>query len=169
MNNKNCGIVSKNKSGLIFLSLIVFAQLFVSGCWNNKTKDTELMVINVLDKQNFDDCHIAGSVNIPFEDLEKQLPSLNKEKHYVLYCSNYACMAAPAIAQSMQSLGFKHVSVYPGGIVEWYQKKYPCQGPAKLEYLDEENEPLGDDDHGKVSLLTAEELKDKMQKFGLLS
>lgn len=170
MNKNKCDILSINKSLSLFSSLIMMTLLFVmTGCFKDSGTDSTLMVINVLDKNYYQDCHITGSVNIPFDDFENRMKNLDKQKLYVFYCSNYACMAAPSAATSMKEAGFKNVYVYTGGIVEWYQKKYPYQGPAKLAYLQDENEPLADDDHEEVAVLSADQLKAKMQEAGLLS
>lgn len=169
MNFKKYDIVSISKSNRFFYSLIIFAGLLLSGCGTDN-KSSELMIINVLDKNYYQDCHITGSVNIPFEDLEHKIARMDKNKQYVLYCSNYACMAAPASATLMKNEGFKNTSVYSGGIVEWYQQKRPYQGPAKMEYLTEENEPLAEDEEPEgVTIIKAEELLEKMKKSGLLS
>lgn len=166
MNPLNCDIINRNK---LTISLITLAVSFLGGCFGGGSKESDLMIINVLDKNYYQDCHVKGSVNIPFEDIESKLSGMNKQKTYVLYCSNYACMAAPSAATMMKDAGFKNVYVYTGGIVDWYQKKYPYQGPATMEYLKDENEPLGDDDHEGVSVLTADQLKLKMETAGLLS
>ncbi|MBM17474.1 MAG: hypothetical protein CL947_00210 [Epsilonproteobacteria bacterium] len=147
----------------------LLAVICFSGCFDSSQKESKLVVINVLDQKYYDDCHIKGSINIPFDEFENQLQKLDKKDSYVFYCSNYACTAAPFSAEIMKKAGFNQVYVYHGGIVEWYQKKYPYQGPAKLDYLQEENEQLDDEDnHNKLPVLTADELKAKMQKANLL-
>ncbi len=170
MNIKKYDILNKNRSRFYIFSLII-TGLLLSGCWQSDTgkKDSKLMVINVLDKSYFEDCHITGSISITFEELETRMSKMDKSKDYVLYCSNYACMAAPTSVKMMQNIGFKDVAVYPGGIVEWYQKKYPYQGPATMEYLKDENEPLGEDDDVDVPTVSAEALLEKMKKADLLS
>ncbi|OGB86533.1 hypothetical protein A3J41_01415, partial [candidate division TM6 bacterium RIFCSPHIGHO2_12_FULL_38_8] len=145
------GIVTIVKNAKFFtFSLIVCSIFFLSGCWSSSTSSPKLVVINVLDPDYYHDCHIAGSINIPFEQIDEQIKTLSKKDRYVLYCSNFACTAAPFAAQMMYNSGFEHVSFFPGGIVQWYQKGYPCTGPAQMAYLKEENEPLGDDDHPGV-------------------
>ncbi len=54
-------------------------------------------------------------------------------------------------------------------MAEWYQKGYPYQGPAQLEYLSLESENMSDDQQGDVSTISAEELLAKMKEFGLQS
>lgn len=164
---KKYGIIKQNSLTYIFSAFMVCTGLFLTGCWKGSDKQSKLVVINVLDKKMYDDCHITGSINIPFEDLEDRMKSLSKDDEYVFYCSNYACTAAPFSAKMLKDADFSNVSVYHGGIVEWYQKKYPYSGPAKDDYLKEDNEPLDDDDH-EVPVIKAEDLKSKLEKSGLL-
>ncbi|HSW75901.1 MAG TPA: rhodanese-like domain-containing protein [Candidatus Saccharimonadales bacterium] len=164
---KKYGIVNV-KNSKFFFSLIVFATIFLSGCWKSAQEESKLVVINVLDAANYEDCHITGSINIPFENLEDRMKSLNKKDRYVLYCSNYACTAAPFAANMMKEAGFEHVRYYHGGIAQWYQKGLPYTGKAQMEYLKEENEPMEDDDHKGVKSVTFDELKSEMIAAKLL-
>lgn len=170
MNSKKYDIVHSKHSIVFGCSLIFFAVIFLAGCWGSIEKSTEskLVVINVLDPSYFDDCHIKGSINIPFEQVEEQIKTLNKNNHYVFYCSNYACTAAPFSVQQMQEAGFAHVELLPGGIVEWYQKGLPCNGPAQLQYLQEENQPLSDDAHGAINVISSEQLYEKLKTAKLI-
>ena len=174
---KNYDMLNKHKLTLMSSSLLAVAALFFSGCWKSEIKDKEskLVVINVLDKDYYDDCHIAGSVNIPFGEVEDRITSLNKKDQHVIYCSNYACTAAPFTAGIMKKAGFENVSVFHGGIVQWHQKGYPCTGPATMEYLQDSNEklnedePLDEQEHSEITDLTAEQLLEKMKESNLLS
>ena len=157
---KKCAILNV-KNSKFFFSLIIFATIFLSGCWK-KAAESKLVVINVLDAANYDDCHITGSINIPFESLEDQMKSLNKKDQYVLYCSNYACSAAPFAANMMKEAGFENVRYYHGGIAEWYQKGLPYTGNAQMIYLKEENEPLEGDGHEGAQAISRNDLKSEM-------
>ncbi len=167
---KKCDIINMKNSKILLSSLTILAAFFFSGCWFSKTSDTsadqasvsKLVVVNVLDKANFDDCHMTGSINIPFEAIDDAMKTLSKKDRYVLYCSNYACTAAPFAASMMKEAGFEHAAFFPGGIVEWYQKGYPCTGPAQMGYLKEENEPLSEDDHTDVAMISVDDLKAEM-------
>jgi rhodanese-related sulfurtransferase len=163
MNTKKYGILPNVQSEKFFvLSLIVCSLAILAGCWGSTTQKSKLVMINVLDPDYYQDCHIAGSINIPFEQFEERAKTLDKNDCYVLYCSNHACTAAPFCASFLKDAGFKDVSLLPGGIVEWYQKGYPCTGNATKEYLKEVDEPLGDLDHPGVKELSADDLKQAM-------
>ncbi len=149
-------------------SLIVCSILVFSGCWNSSNNASKLVVINVLDSDYYKDCHMTGSINIPFDQFEERMKTLNKKDSYVLYCSNFACTAAPYAAELLKNAGFEDVAFFPGGIVQWYQNGYPCTGAAQMVYLKEENELLGEDDHPGIQMLTPQELQSKMEQAGLI-
>ena len=143
---------------LAFLTIIPL----LGGCFWSAKKESKLVIINVLDPDYYQDCHITGSINIPFEQFEDAIRSMNKQDNYVTYCSNYTCTAAPFAAGMMQDQGFEHVSVLPGGIVDWYQKGLPVQGLAQKEYLKDENEPLDGHADKSIAIITTERLHELM-------
>lgn len=155
-------LLSKN-SAVVGFSLIFCAMLSLTGCWGSSKKDEapQLVVINVLDPSYYQDCHIRGSINVPFEQFEEKIKTLSKNNSYVVYCSNYACTAAPYAVKMMLDAGFASAALFPGGIVDWYQQKLPYDGPAQLQYLQEENEAM-DDDHDGLPVISAQELCERM-------
>ena len=122
----------------------------------------KLVVINVLNKEYFDDCHIPGSINIPHDEFEERIGSLAKYNEYVVYCAVITCPLSRQCTKLLLDAKFEHVAAYEGGIVEWYQKGYPVAGPAKLDYLHEEiaqNIAW----HHEIPKITAEHLLEKMK------
>ncbi len=132
-----------------------------------ENRNRKLVVINVLGKEYFDDCHIPGSINIPHDEFEAKIASLAKYNEYVVYCAVITCPLSRQCTKLLLDANFEHVAAYEGGIVEWFQKGYPVQGPAKLDYLHEE---ISDNVawHHEIPTITAEELKAKMEQAGLL-
>ena len=115
--------------------------------WNKKNelqKTTGIpsyYLVNVLDKKEFNDAHIKGSINIPFSQVNSFLNDItNKEIPLLFYCSNYYCTASDAAAKIAIKKGFTTVFVYKGGMAEWYQtakvdSAFEYEGPAQEEYL----------------------------------
>jgi len=128
------------------------------------------VVVNVLDKEFHDDCHIEGSINVPFMELEKYA-----DEHWdkdttqiVLYCGNYKCTASGYGANMLREQGFKFVWAYEGGTAEWIQKGFSVVGPCKEAYLSDYEMP--EDVHRNMTeevdiVITAENLHEKMLKF----
>jgi len=114
-----------------------FLLVLLSSCWRGTVeKKKGVIVINVLDKELYDDCHIKGSMSMPFEKVKQELPKLvDKDAEVVFYCSNYMCSASGESAKMAKELGFKKAYAYEGGTAEWYQKGYPVEGSCKQGYL----------------------------------
>ena len=135
----------------------------------SKYKEKNYLLINVLGKEEFDDCHIKTSIHVPFEKIELFLDTLKQDnfdlsKPIIFYCSNYFCTASDEAARIATQKKFLNVSVYKGGTAEWYQKSknnsgFEFVGNATQPYLNmiilkrdyENNEPF--------SIITAEELQ----------
>jgi len=126
---------------LLIVSGAVFRYLSLSRRNSDRTgMARNIIPINVLDEEAFLDAHIPHSLNIPFDVFESCIPTLNKHKTYVLYCSNYLCTASHAAAEMLKKHGFTQVFVYSGGMSDWYQHSkesplYKVEGPAEAEYL----------------------------------
>jgi len=141
---------------------IVLTSLLLVGCAFLKKKEpAKLQVVNVLDRDLFDDCHIKGSVNVPFEQLESFAKGLDKDTPIVLYCSNYKCTASGLGARMLKDVAFKDVWAYEAGLAEWYQLGLPVNGPCKEAYLKMENKPIDSFDTS-VKIISTDELQKKM-------
>lgn len=74
--------------------------------------------------------HIPGAVNLPLELLEKEgakaLTGLPAEREMVVYCGMLSCNAAMNVAEKLESLGFKRLSVFLGGFRAWDEAGYPA-------------------------------------------
>ena len=123
---------------LLFISLI-FAAIFFLICLSNpfgKRLEKGTVVINVLSKELYDDCHIKGSISVPFDDTEEYvLNNIDKNADIILYCSNYLCTASGYMTKKLIEHGFKHVWAYEGGTAEWYQQRMPVNGLCVSSYL----------------------------------
>jgi len=150
-----------------FIFVFIGALLIgLSSCWNgSKVADKKkgLVIVNVLDKEYFDDSHIKGSINIPFVQVKQDTPNIvDKDAEVVMYCSNYMCSASGTARKQLLDLGYKKVYVYEGGTAEWLQKGYPITGLSKKEYLKMKlPKPEGKQED---YVLSAEKLKKKMEE-----
>lgn len=126
---------------------------------------TKLLIINVLNYNYYEDCHIPGSINIPHDEFEEHIAELDKHHAYVIYCAKMACPLSRQCAQMLIDEGFTRVWAYEEGIIGWYQKGYPVDGPAQLDYLDEEITTQVAISDG-IPVITAEQLLEKMAQFG---
>jgi rhodanese-related sulfurtransferase len=106
----------------------------------------KFLVINVLDKELYDDARIPGSISIPYEHFEQviaqmlQKNEIDTKTQMVTYCTNYACTGSGEAARMLKKLGFTSVQAYEAGMAEWYalsQKNplYVVEGSATQPYL----------------------------------
>ncbi len=121
-----------------------------------------MLVINVLSPEVYEDCHITGSINVPYDTLADHVKDMPKDTEMVVYCASFMCPMSRRAWQLLKDLGFTNVRAYEGGAAEWYSKGYPTEGPAQQAYLKERYEkPSG---HEEVTTITAEELKEKLSR-----
>jgi len=100
-------------------------------------KNPGLMIINVLDKKYYDDCHIKGTINVPVNELKMNAKSWDKNKEIILYCASYKCPKSMEAYKILKKLGFKKTHLYEGGMKEWVEKGFPKEGSCKMDYLTE--------------------------------
>jgi rhodanese-related sulfurtransferase len=166
------------KKQVVTAVLLSGVLALLPGCWPFGKKDVQeqkpsLYVINVLDKESYDDCNIAGSVNVPFKDVESFAKDLDRNAEVVVYCANYMCTASGAAAQKLKEMGFEKVWAYEGGTAEWYQLgkangDYPVTGSCSASYLTAANaKPT--EEATDVAVITADQLREKMIAHGLIS
>lgn len=161
--NKNS--ISFITVGILFSIVAVVLLLMYKGNIPFLTqKKTGLVVINVLDKQWYDDCHIKGSINVPLEAIETYAQQLDPEaSEIVLYCSNYFCTSSGYACKLLKNKGFKHVWAYEGGTAEWYQLGFPVEGPCEQEYLKKKIEQSQEADvSSECDTITAQALLAKL-------
>ncbi len=171
-----------NRTQVVTALALTSILALLPACWpfGKKAEPTNdanksLYVINVLDKESYEDCRIAGSINVPFDQVETFAKDLDKSSEVVVYCANYMCTASGAAAQKLKDMGFENVWAYEGGTAEWYQMNmksegnYPVEGTCKASYLAAANEKPAEADHAGVTIISAEDLHQKMTARGLLA
>lgn len=169
--------VHKIRSVTTLAFMLIGCLAFASCEWGKsreeQRKDMQLVVINVLDKQFYDDCHIKGSINVPMEQvIDYANSNLDKEKtQIVVYCANYKCKASTESARELAKEGFRQVWAYEGGVAEWKHLNHPTEGACSLEvspYLTDYRKPEGYVAEADVQLIEAQELYEKMVEAGIL-
>ncbi len=77
----------------------------------------------------FREGHIPGAKRLFLDDFNKLYPglSLSTDEAYVTYCEGPNCEYAHLLAQRLHGLGYRKLSVFPGGWEEWMKAKYPVE------------------------------------------
>ncbi len=92
-----------------------------------KKKD-EVILIEVLDPDQYDDFHIKGAINIPYKKIATEAEKkFNKEDEIVVYCSDYECESSKIAADKLDDMGYKKVYHYKGGKKEWKEAGLPVE------------------------------------------
>ena len=134
----------KIKQGIIFCGMLFIALLFISGCTEQQEGgetgyidvtamqakeliDTkpELIIIDV--SPNYDDGHLPGAINYYIGDgsLDEAIPSLDKNKEYLVYC--HVDSASISGAQKLVDAGFTTVYRLEGNYQAWIDAGYPIE------------------------------------------
>jgi len=87
----------------------------------------DILLIDILSKEDFDKRSIPGSINVPFKnnanfisDVERRL--LSKQGRIILYCANKKCTLSSEAAQKLDNAGFANIYVLKEGVEGWLGK-----------------------------------------------
>jgi rhodanese-related sulfurtransferase len=85
--------------------------------------------LDVRSESEYDNGHIKGAVNIPYNKIEDRLAELPADTPIIVYCSGSSCNMSGVAAQTLANNGFNQIYDVGGiGVVEWEQKGYPMEG-----------------------------------------
>jgi rhodanese-related sulfurtransferase len=100
------------------------------------------LIIDSRSPEEFDEGHIKGAVNLPYEEFDelfdKILAEADNEKSIVVYCSGEDCHSSDILADRILEEGFTNIHVFFGGWPAWVAAKYPTSEikPRQLYKLD---------------------------------
>ena len=150
-------------------AVLTLALIVLAGCGENShsccggSRYSGLVILNVLDKELYDDCHIAGSIHVPFDEIESfALDHIDRNANIVIYCSNYQCTTSEYSAKKIKQLGYDNVTVYEGGMAEWFQEGMPVEGACKSSYLGKSSRKMTSDEPSEIQVITLPELAEMM-------
>jgi len=100
----------------------------------DKMRDHNVVVLDVLPDTDFAKMHITGSENLPLglnsgdfvQAVEKRY---GKNKFFITYCAGLTCHVGFEAAKALTEKGFK-ADDYPGGMQEWSEADFPTEGSA---------------------------------------
>lgn len=88
-------------------------------------RNSDLLLINTLDEENFPSTQIPGSINIPqsqddfVKRVEEEAGSRNRE--IVVYCASEGCDSSTQAAHKLQDAGFANIYDFEAGAKGWQQ------------------------------------------------
>jgi rhodanese-related sulfurtransferase len=74
----------------------------------------------------FDTKRLPGSLH--FKTTQQMLAALRPDDDIVVYCSNVDCRASLNAIKRLLEHGYKNVSHYAGGIIDWESAGLPTEG-----------------------------------------
>ena len=103
------------------------------GCqelWQRLQRGDEIVLVDALSPISFAAVRLPGAVNIPPREVdglaERRIPDLDAE--VVVYCANRGCESSVDVATRLVELGYRNVSHFAGGKVEWRECGLPLEG-----------------------------------------
>lgn len=79
---------------------------------------TEMIILDVRNKEDYDNAHIPNSISIPRSEMDERTNELCKEKLYVVYCYNQQCHLGACACRFLSANGY-HAMLLEGGFKTW--------------------------------------------------
>jgi len=91
--------------------------------------DEDFMLVNPLNRENFEEGYIPKSINIPVhsDEFKEKVKTiiLTKNRKIIVYCRHSKCETTDEAYEKLTELGYSNVYKYKGGIKEWSESGYP--------------------------------------------
>ena len=86
----------------------------------NKINNEESIVVDIRDKDSFDQGHIDGALNLLNDNIDSFVLDTEKNQCIIVYC--YRGNSSQRAAQFLTDRGFKNVYSLNGGYEQWKSK-----------------------------------------------
>lgn len=92
-------------------------------------ENRQVTLVEALSPAFFADAHLPGALNIPCDHVDELAPALLQDRsdRIVVYCSNPESTNSRIAARRLVALGYRNVSVYPGGKQDWIAALLPVE------------------------------------------
>lgn len=91
----------------------------------------EYLFVDSRSPVQFEEGHIAGAVNLPWEEFEQYFPqvrtALGSKPGLVIYCAGEDCDLSHALARRLYQEGFRSIFVFFGGWHAWEAAGLPTE------------------------------------------
>src|SRR5688572_7126708 len=93
----------------------------------------ESLVVDVRERDEWEEGHIPGAVHIPRGSLESRIESAvsDRSRTLVVYCAGGSRSAFAA--KTLEELGYEHVLSLTGGFTDWKRNGFPFEIPRTLD------------------------------------
>lgn len=93
--------------------------------------DGKAIFLDAREEEEYDEGHIAGAVNLPFEFWddywEYVQPELDPEIEIIAYCGGFGCELSLYAARELKNLGYEKSYIFFGGWQKWQDEGLPVE------------------------------------------
>ena len=86
----------------------------------------DFVLLDVRAREGYNEGHLPGATNIPFEELPTRIKELPKGKEIITYCWNVTCLLCTKASYVLASRGYRTKEML-GGIEEWKKAGFPVE------------------------------------------
>jgi len=87
------------------------------------------LLLDVRDREDYEKEHIYGAVSVPVAELSKLVKKhFSRDQEIVVYCTSFECPASTRAAHILEKMGYKYVSDYKGGLLDWKVAGFLTEG-----------------------------------------
>tara|TARA_A100001015_G_scaffold88830_1_gene98791 strand:+ start:675 stop:1019 length:345 start_codon:yes stop_codon:yes gene_type:complete len=83
------------------------------------TDQDNFILLDVREPEEFEICHIGGSILAPFSEIKDHLKDFDLNRVYVVYCKQGD--RSLKVVSLMKDLGFQNLYNLDGGVIKWAQ------------------------------------------------
>jgi len=95
-------------------------------------KDEEFVLVDVREPKEYDEGHIPEAQSIPLDNLKENAEELlNKNQRVVVYGENHEEPESNSAASLLESMGFRKVSDFDGGVHAWKRAGFELKRGAE--------------------------------------
>lgn len=85
--------------------------------------DTDTIFIDARFSRDYEAGHLEGALSIPVDSNDVYMNNVTnniaKDAHIIMYCQSSGCKYAEIVAIKLQEDGFRNISIYKGGWMDW--------------------------------------------------
>ena len=93
-----------------------------------KDHDKSFVLVDTQPAMAFDESHIPGAINYPFQERITPPIPLPRDKTLILYCPCTHDEDSISMAKKLAEFGYYNVKILEGGWYKWVALKYPVEG-----------------------------------------
>jgi rhodanese-related sulfurtransferase len=95
-------------------------------------EDSTVVVIDARSPQEYEEGHITGATNVPYDRLpeyyQRLIGQIPFDAFIVCYCTGPDCDFSDQLATELRIAGYMKVVLFPGGWEHWEAAGYPAEG-----------------------------------------